>query len=137
MPAMTSVLSPVPHPDPSTDDFDLEFATGGVAESHPLPCILWLLCEPFIDADALTFCLKQLGLPAPPAVGNRDGGGGIVEIDHLILVNVGDEDLALTIQRPKEPWLLAVVLQWHFLNPGNLSLDMAPASDGLVPSPPV
>ena len=30
-----------------------------------------------------------------------------------------------------------LLLQWHFLNPGNLSLDMAPASDGLVPSPPV
>ena len=30
-----------------------------------------------------------------------------------------------------------LVLQWHFLNPDNFSLDMAPASDGLVPSPPV
>jgi len=37
----------------------------------------------------------------------------------------------------REALHLALILQWHFLNPGNLSLDMAPASDGLVPSPPV
>lgn len=83
-PPLRFFLMPIPDPDGLVKDLDAEQALGCASYFYPLPRLGWPCLHPLVDADPL-----RLG----------SGTARVLEIDDLILVDVGDKGLLESLER--------------------------------------
>ena len=102
MPAMSSVLFPIPKPNPSMENLNPQLSFGGVADERFFPTRRRLLFDPFINPDRFALGLWFCWFTSFIRRWRRNYRFRVFKIDALSFGNVHHEDLVHLIHHTRE-----------------------------------
>jgi len=107
-PLMGSFFLPIPDPDIRMKDINEEMTFRCLMKLDPLPFILGVLCDKFVDSDRLRLCFKPTGLSPSVRFCRRDGWLRIRAVNMLVSVDINNKSLTELVYVSKKRRIFSV-----------------------------